>query len=292
MQKSKIGHYYENFKYARVFLIEDEDLVSLKVYKAWKGRHYGSASWICLSYKSQKPIIYKFIPGLRIQNTTYKKLSQLFLGLSCRDWNLDHLYALMDLQIKWDIDLNIEKARLLLGAYSETRWLKLLEESLSTKAFSKSRSLYELNDAIEMFEELRIFNYQLPTKPRSISDLHGALINELEKKRGQELKDVVLPQRFSSLEGLKVGRFRLVNPKIGNDLISWGRQLNNCLISYVKKVFNEEYSVIGVLEKNQIKYALGIRDRHIEQFYGVSNSLPAAEHDRLIREILKTYRVS
>ena len=216
-----------------------------------------------------------------------QKLSQLVLGLSCRDWNLDHLYVLLDSNIKWDTTLEIKKASFLLKAYGEKRWLKLLQPHRGSRIHS-----YELYDAIEMFDELRIFDYSLPIRPRSIRALHQDLTNELERRKAEQLKDIVLPQKFLSLEGLEVGKFQFAIPRIGNDLILWGRQLNNCLVSYVKKVLDGKYSVIGVLEENKIKYALGIRDRHIEQFYGVSNSLPLVEHDQLIRGILKTYRVS
>ena len=402
MHKSRIGQYYENFKFGRVFIAKGDKCVTIKGYKTWEGKHYQLDSWISLSIKSGKPIIYQFIPKSGIKNITYrrklaeelnhlakfafsskkdklkinrlkkkfvtfchqllgtsqelesihakclrawmpilnhyendhlwqllpilkqalirqgfkqdsfkeatevwfgrspkgllrriakileqKKVSQLILGLSCREWNLDNLYALLDLDIKWDIDLDIRKAGFFLGAYSEKRWLKLLQPYRGS-----SLCTYELYDAIEMFDELRQMNYSLPHRPRSINEIHYALVKELSRRKALELKEVKLHQKLSSLDGIEVGGFRLVIPKTGNDLINWGQQLNNCLISYVKQVFNGEYSVIGVLEKDKIRYALGIRARYIEQFYGINNSLPVLEHDRLIREILESYGIN
>ena len=401
MKKSSIGHYYENFRDGRVFINSSDKCITIKGYKTWKGKHYEQVSWICLSLKSQRPIIYKFIPQSGIINITYQQIleeelnsllnrissksekdeikrkvvkekflegcNQFFqkdynfqslnahclktwmpllnhyqdddviellpilnqplvrqglkkdsltsavniwfgrstkgltrrianilekkqfclfiLSLSCRTWNLDYLYALLDSDIIWDSDIDIKKAGFLLSAYPEKKWLRLLKKHSKNSRDVLFDTAYVINDIVSMFYSLKD-SYSLPKIPGNFYRIHDDLAREYRIQKASYLRGHILPQQFSALDGVSIGQLRLVTPKISDDLILWSQQLNNCLVSYIEQVLSLEYYVIGVKKDSKIKYALGIVDRHIEQFCGINNSNPTNEDYKLITEVL------
>ena len=405
-KESSTGNSYINFQSGRVFIKKDENYVTLKAYRTWQGRHYKPCHWICLSIKSQKPIIYRFVPRQGIQNITYqttllkeidylldrvssdkdrerrniikqnffafcyqllgercnrktlnanilrawmpllnhyndedvlklipvlkhplvregfkqgylkdcinlwfghspkgltrrianmleqKNFAQLPLALSCRGWNLDHLYSLLDSEFFWDSSIDIKKASLLLTAYPEKKWLGLLKTfNLSSSKNKLKSKIYELEDTIQMFVDSRNSDYSLPLRPKSIREIHNDLVKESRRQKNLELNNRVLPQKLSDLDNIKAGEMKIVTPKIGEDLIVWGKELNNCLMSYIERVIHTKYSVIGILKEDKIKYALGIFDREIQQFSGINNSSPLAQDEKMIRETLLKYNV-
>ncbi len=398
MKISSLGHYYQNFRYGRVFVVRGENCVTLKSYKTWKGKHYELCAWVCISIKSRKPIIYASFRGGCPKNVTYQaplmahidcvlcyvlsgknknkeasiktkfltlcgnllgenqnitglnarcikpwlpllgnfsdyfvfkiipllkysmvrqgfkqesfkhcikfwfgsspkglikridkifqqqNFPQLLLALSCRGWNLDHLYSLLDLNVYWDTDIDIRKASLLMSTYTEKTWLRLLKTH-------KASTQHEMFDAIEMFYELEDYKI-LPLRPKSITQIHDRLADETGLQKLNCLRGLPLSQEFPILDGIEVGRLKLVVPKVSDDLIFWGQQLKNCLIFYINKVIDLDYAVIGVFLKNEIKYAVGIFNGHIEQFYGVCNTLPLPEDEKIIRKTLIRYGIN
>ena len=71
MRKDKDGDYYENFKSGRVFIKENERSIIIKVYGTYCGRINQFVGWLCVSWRSRKPIVYSFTEGRGIRNIVY-----------------------------------------------------------------------------------------------------------------------------------------------------------------------------------------------------------------------------
>lgn len=412
MQSSQNGAYYENFRNGRIFFNQSKNSLTLKAYKTRKGNHRTVDSWICLSCKNTKPIIYSWKYSSGIRNHTYRRLTNLvdslldrvstrgkkdkvrrnrvrrklltlskplfgsintidslntqilrawlpflehyeddqilemlsilydpvvrmgfkkdcfkeaislwfgstpkglikrignlleqkhystfLLVMCCRTWDINHIYTLIDSAFSSGSNIlldgiEISKANTLIKAYSEKRWLTLFEEHFSASTNNIFDNYYCLHDTIAMYNDLGQLNIRLPKRPRSINTLHTFLIDEMRRRRAHELEQVGIPQTYSTLDGLLVGELCLLLPKTGKDLITWGDLLQNCLISRVQPATLGLSSIIGIFQGEQIKYALEIRDGHIQEFLGISNTLPLQEHDQLVREALRTYGIS
>ena len=94
-----------------------------------------------------------------------------------------------------------------------------------------------------------------------------------------------------TLDGQKIGNLILSTPKTGSNLIDWGEKLDNCLASYITRVHEQKYSVLGIFEQEQLKYALGLNNFGLHQFYGRSNTLPEPKDQELIENFLKSQKI-
>ena len=74
MRKDKDGDYYENFKSGRVFIKENERSIIIKVYETYCGRINQFVGWLCVSWRSRRPIVYSFTEGRGIRNIVYRGL--------------------------------------------------------------------------------------------------------------------------------------------------------------------------------------------------------------------------
>lgn len=90
MKKSRIGQYYENFQNQRVYINKGENKVTLKMYHTFLGRQCELKWWICISWASGKPIVYRSFPySSMILNISYRslkeELSMMLNGVSGKD---------------------------------------------------------------------------------------------------------------------------------------------------------------------------------------------------------------
>lgn len=87
--------------------------------------------------------------------------------------------------------------------------------------------------------------------------------------------DVALrhPSDLRSVHGLDVAGHRLVLPRTADDLVTWGRALDNCLGGYRHAVADGRAHVIGLrAPAGQLRYVLELtRGRSVRQFEGPGN---------------------
>lgn len=418
MKKSKIGQYYENFKNQRVYIQKGENKVTLKIYHVFMGKQQELKSWICISWISGKPIVYRSFNGSAILNVSYRSLkeefsilldgllgrkaeakkekllkkfvgfcseffgnckdiesinakiikfwfplldhlddnlvllfipalsqqqpifrkglreknikiairkwfgkspkglvcrvakllepaknqailnrsiSRLVLAISCHKWKIDYIYRLLDMDINWDASFDIEQTRILLNAYSAKRWLKVFQNDIY---HWKPSLRYEIYDTIYMYANGTLEERKaLPDRPDSFEEIHDVLVEHAERIRIMQLQDKALPKNLSYLDGAKIysskdSYLKIKIPRVALDLISWGKQLNNCLISYVERVVNKECFIIGIIDKNNsIKYALNVCNKSVVEFSGIDNSMPLEEDAKAVREFFSKHNL-
>lgn len=219
-----------------------------------------------------------------------RNISKLILAISCHKWKIDYIYQLLDMDIKWDASFDIKQTRTLLNAYSPKRWLIVFQNDIRS---GKLNLRYEIYDTIYMYANATLEERKaLPARPSSFEEIHDAIADYLEKTRILRLQDKTLPENLSYLDEAKVysskdSCLKIRIPKVGKDLISWGKQLNNCLISYVERVLKKECFIVGIVdENNSIKYALNICNKSVVEFSGINNSIPLEEDEKAVRKFL------
>ncbi len=78
--------------------------------------------------------------------------------------------------------------------------------------------------------------------------------------------------------------FRL--PKTGRELAEWGRDLRNCLASYISRVDKGECIVLGIFRNDKIKYALEIVEGEVVQLSGKGNTSPPEKIKKLVKKYI------
>jgi hypothetical protein len=212
-------------------------------------------------------------------------ISRLSLATTCRDWNLDMLYRLLDLEIVWNFSRERDDVKLLFNAYTSKRVLLLLEDYCKDYSARKERML---QDTFLMFADLdRTGEIYYSKAPRSFLEIHDVLYPQYYRDEAREvLQNTELPKAYPQLHDHKVGNLQLIFPDKGKDLYYWGIQLNNCLASYVSRVAYGNYTVIGVAKNNNIAYAVGLEQDKVTQFCGFNNCEPPKEIRKAICTVL------
>jgi hypothetical protein len=221
--------------------------------------------------------------GQLLQQSNIAKLN---LAITCRDWNLDLLYRLLDLEIVWNCSWRRDLVKLLFDAYTQKRVLLLLEDYCNSCSARYERIL---EDTFFMFAKLgdRVEKFYYPKAPRSFLEVHDTLFPQYyEDEASEALQNMELPKAFPQLHNHRVGDLQLVLPKKRRDLYYWGIKLNNCLASYVSRVAYKDYTVIGVIKNNAIAYALGLQKDRLIQFSGFNNCKPSIEVKKVIYKVL------
>jgi len=85
----------------------------------------------------------------------------------------------------------------------------------------------------------------------------------------EKVEFFISPQQMA-VDGITVDEYTIQIPKTGGELIQWGRGLDNCLVNYVKRVYQGTV-VVGIFRGDSICYALEIENGYLIQFKGLSN---------------------
>ena len=84
MPKCSNGAIYENFPKGRVFIEKGDRAVTIKVYRTHCGRITKLEGWLCVSWRSGRPIVYLFDETAGIRNVTYREIERQIHSLTNR----------------------------------------------------------------------------------------------------------------------------------------------------------------------------------------------------------------
>lgn len=160
----------------------------------------------------------------------------------------------------------------------------------------------DFTDIIEMY-------LQLPKdlRPQGISlyKLHDRLCDLHNRERNFFQRNTTIPEvpdsyifeynKFNELTDSflneKVGEYDIKVPKTAKEIRDAGKDLRNCLASYVYRVQKEENFIMFLETNDQRKYAVDIiledGDYKVKQFYGERNSMPKKEDFIMFEEYIK-----
>ncbi len=73
---------------------------------------------------------------------------------------------------------------------------------------------------------------------------------------------------------IESGGWILKEPQTKYELIDWAKKLHNCMAGYCDRIINKETKIVCAFQNNELKYAIEIKNKNINQFYGNCNSQP------------------
>jgi hypothetical protein len=154
----------------------------------------------------------------------------------------------------------------------------------------RSRVLFEGTSARRVTDRLRraltepdgthllaeeIAGWRPPLAPRAAREQAAPTPVRAATLRPPPRTDVALrhPSDLRAIEGLEVAGHRLVLPRTADELVAWGRALDNCLGGYRHAVADGRAHVVGLRSPaGQLRYVLELtRRRSVRQFEGPGN---------------------
>lgn len=173
----------------------------------------------------------------------------------------------------------------------------LLNEYQKKKLFrAKTPVRYEnFKDTLDMLRLVGVEKLEEEINSLNLSNweaLHDSL-SKLQRRLAHAPKNIPQDKTMKALDGglLKIGDkvFVVKSPKMTNELIEWGDQLNNCIASYASSVLQGHTRVFAVYdEKEKLTANVEFRDKYIVQFMENYNKPVAQEmltaFERLLAE--------
>ncbi len=166
--------------------------------------------------------------------------------------------------------------------YSEKLLFSLIKQSL------KVQNTYNLwRDSIRMLSRERtlpIFKEHFERQKPKVALLHDELVRVqnqyiiASKVDMLKMFDYAIPQ-IKAETIYEDMDFRL--PSTAKELHSWGKELNNCMFSYVSAIENRSTTIYGVYKLNKLTYAVEVQGNKLVQAKATNNSR-VSEQEQLI----------
>lgn len=143
---------------------------------------------------------------------------------------------------------------------------------------------YFFRDTVELFFGYYQSGEPLPVTHCNMLELHDAFLRYDELDDIKYLSTLVFtyePRHMSACGEFDGFEIRL--PLVGEDLLTWGRQLHNCLTTYAQRIQERTTAVYGLFVDNKLKIAIEIRDGQIVQASRKYNQRPSQDELEMIR---------
>lgn len=112
------------------------------------------------------------------------------------------------------------------------------------------------------------------TKGKSLIEIHDELVEITNSRRvGQSYPDKIeYKEEIAKVMNAQVGKYRLVLPTTGDDVIRWGREMNHCIGGYAGNAYG--YDLLGaVYDGDDMVANFQIHDKKMIQIFGKNNSI-------------------
>jgi hypothetical protein len=148
--------------------------------------------------------------------------------------------------------------------------------------------------------KLGIAPIKIPDRFKDFNDLHDRIsenytkIREIEKNREIDYSKLEKHGHLVEIDGVRYGDYIIKVPKSGSHLVRFGKQLENCMASYLERIEQDRcfLFVLWCKKENKAMYGVEIRkqpgpllgDIHIVQYSGHKNQgVSTEEKDKLER---------
>jgi hypothetical protein len=149
-------------------------------------------------------------------------------------------------------------------------------------------TLQELWDTMSMIEQ---YKERIPIpKIYNLHELHEFYSKELDKLRHKDFP-LMNPPIAKEIDNIHLDGMVLVIPKTSHELLSWGRQMNNCIGSYGMRVGERGRLLIGVTREGKLVYNIEVYGGEIHQFYAPHNTQPPQKDYEMIEKLLMEKKV-
>jgi hypothetical protein len=107
----------------------------------------------------------------------------------------------------------------------------------------------------------------------NIREIHDDMARQI---RCLQHKNVIFrsEQIQKALKGLEIGSLRFEVPTDSEKLLEYGKKMSNCIYTYKDQVANGSVIILGIYDKDELKYNISIKNNKIQQFYGKYNRDP------------------
>lgn len=235
----------------------------------------------------------------KIVDPKHMEVFRFFRRLVPVDWTIllikgDKNYALTNMKTRrqaWEDTCfseanrkNIIKFFKLLNIHQKKRFYLSTEKDLDSYILRDTFSLLEkitLPVVEEKIEELDLTNW------RSLHDSASKMFSRIK-----HAPKPVPQEEMVKLDGceLKVEEktYTIKSPKMTNELIEWGHQLDNCIATYANQVLRGDTTVFAVYdEQSRLKANLEIRNGYLVQFVERFNSPVKAPMEKALLQLME-----
>lgn len=130
------------------------------------------------------------------------------------------------------------------------------------------------SDAARMARRLENqVNIRELTRGKNVEDIHDELTSIFNGKRATaQAAPIKYAKEIAQVMDAEVGKYRIVLPKNGNEIVRWGRDMGHCIGSYSDSAYVDD--VLGaVYDGDNMVANFQIRDKQMVQIYGKHNSI-------------------
>lgn len=174
------------------------------------------------------------------------------------------------------------------GEYRDARNFLKQFNPIQLYSLLKTGTSHELRDTIYMWKE---YNNRIPLpKIYNLHDLHEYYSREGDKLKHKDFQLANLPKALE-LDGIRLDGMTLYIPKTNHELLSWGRQMHNCIGSYGMRVGKEGRIILGILKEGKLTYNIEIYGGRINQFYASKNRPPPEKDYDMVKNYLTEKKI-
>jgi len=242
-----------------------------------------------------------------------------FLFFACRFFPLSYVYEMLDAYYRTNarpfhindrfIYPDSQQVRRCAAFFKERhppkKMLKMLSgEPTDFSYLEDIRTQYEAFKTPESIPEKLKSKYPdgllYPKKTKGLREIHDKISAQYREIQAEaNNKKIKYSNKLAKLDGLQIDGFKFILPHETKTLVSWGREMKNCIASYGNRAVSGDSLLVGVevggkltynIEIGMIRVYVGSIDKakesdtkvDIRQFLGQSNSKPAQDiRDRI-----------
>lgn len=232
--------------------------------------------------------------GKKITNGFLENIKQnknLDILAKARTWRglvpLDSLHKLLmirkynvyDSNVPNNISNDWKTTRQFINQFSAERRIALFNE-----AYSGQIPVYIFTDTLNTYKTIKN-EITIPPEiaKQGWQKLHDWITLESIKLRDKP-REIIYKEKWAKIDGVVIGDFVIILPKVTTDLITLGQKLNMCVggVSYQNFAVENRGLILEIRKENEPIYCMSVQNGQIDQFRAKYNENPSEEDWKII----------